>query len=136
MRLALLAAMLLPSCAAQTPAEGTAMIEVSSGNYISTTRTRIYADGTVMTETSGSGKTRTGHLIAPDAFAAAAAVIATEGVATRAAHVAGEEVCMDYGTDLVRAVPPIAGFDLVATQCPDPAINALMSHVLASIAQP
>ena len=36
-------------------------------------------------------------------------------------------------SDFVRANPPIAGFDQIATSCPDAAVTALMDHVLAAL---
>ena len=41
---------------------------------------------------------------------------------------------MDYGTDLVRIEPPTQAFDMVAMDCPDEAMIALMTHVLAALA--
>ena len=119
-------------------AAGLAMIEVSSGSPFSgLTTTRIYADGTMVTDTDGGGRKpqhsqRQGD---PSAFAAAAAVIATEGLRTKAAMKPQPDMCLDYGSDAVRADPPIAGFDQVYTGCPDAAVTALMDHVLAALAQ-
>ena len=57
-----------------------------------------------------------------------------EGRATQAALKPQTAPCLDYGTDQVSAAPPLAGFDHVSAACPDPAITALMGHVLASLA--
>ncbi len=120
-----------------TPPSGTAMIEVASGgSMFGSNATRIYADGTIVQDsaTAGGKPLHTVTQGSPDAFAAAAAVIAAEGRQTIAAMKPHPDVCMDYGSDSVRAVPPIAGFDQVATSCPDFAVTALTDHVLASLA--
>ena len=127
----------LAACVVQDRPSGIPRITVSSGNFTGFTSTVIFVDGTVET---GSGTPQ-----APvykirhtnsDAFIAAAKVIAADGPKTRAALKPAAAPCLDYGTDVVRADPPIAGFDQVAVQCPDPAVAALMSHVLSAIALP
>ena len=119
------------------PPEGTAMIEVANGgSMFGSSSTRIYADGTTVQDsaTAGGKPLHTVQKGAPDAYNAAAAVIMAEGKRTKAAMKPHPDICMDYGSDSVRADPPIAGFDQVSSSCPDDAVTALMDHVLASIA--
>ncbi len=64
------------------------------------------------------------------------AVLAAKGPAAKAAIKPQAEQCMDYGTDMVRATPPIAGIDYISAACPDAAMAGLMSDLLAAIAAP
>ncbi len=113
------------------------MIEVASGgSMFGSNSTRIYADGTVALDIATVGYTPM-HWVQqgrPGAYAAAAAIIATEGKRTKAALKPDTEICPDYGSDAVRADPPIAGFDYVASSCPNDAVTALMDHILSAVA--
>ena len=112
------------------------MITVASGSFFGSTSTQIYADGTVVLETVRPDKPGLHRVqkATPQAFVAAAAVIAAEGAKTKAAVKPEAAQCLDYGTDLVTASPAIAGFDGVSANCPDAAVTALMDHVLAALA--
>ncbi len=113
-----------------------AVIEVSSSGFSGGSATQIFADGHVIRTTiaPGGGATSTTSETGPAAFAAAQAVIAAEGRRTKSAVKPPSAQCLDYGIDLVRADPPISGFDEVSSGCPDVALAALMDHVLASLA--
>ena len=130
MKRMVLAAM-LAGCAVPEPA---ARIEVDSGNWMGGTRTVIYQTGLVVQEiTEDQRVNRTEKQMSPTVFVSAAAVIAGEGTAVRAAFKPEDPVALDYGHDLVRAVPPIGAFDEVVTMTPDRAVTMLMKHVLAAL---
>ncbi len=135
-RLAL--ALSLTACASAEPAPGTAVIEVSSGSFFGSQSTRIFADGTVISVTSkpGQASVRTLRHGTPAAYDRAAAVLAAEGAKTLRAQKPQALQCLDYGTDLVAATPPVGGFASATSACPDAAVSALMSAVLPSLATP
>lgn len=115
-----------------------AVIEVTSSGFSGGSATQIFADGRIIQTTiapGGSSSSTITHAT-PASFAAASAVIAAEGRRTKAAFRPQPQQCLDYGIDLVRADPPIAGFDQVSTGCPDAVVSALMAHVLAALALP
>lgn len=130
------AAILVLFACTPLPAPGTPQITVASASFHGSTSTRIFADGTLIAITANPGKppVQTVQTSTPDAYARAAAVIAAEGAATKLALKRQTDQCLDYGTDQVTASRPIAGFDQVSTACPDPAMTALMDHVLAALA--
>ena len=132
---------LLAACQAapmrDTTPPAMAMIEVAAGGGFSgMTTTRIYADGTLTSDVSG-GEMPARHSVRhadPRTFTAAAAVLADHGRRSKAAMASHPHPCLDYGSDSVRATPPIAGFDQITTECPDAAVTALMDQVLAALA--
>ena len=119
-------------------APGVKMIEVSSASFSGSTSTRIYADGTVIGDTSAPGQKPEHNVqhVDPAAYARAAVVLGREGLKAKAAIKPQAQQCLDYGTDLVRAVPPVAGFEQATASCPDMAMSGLMTHVLAALAHP
>jgi hypothetical protein len=130
----ILVLLLLAACTPVTVAEDLPTITVSSGFQVQSTTT-IRADDRVEEHFVGLGRPDTQRVV-PGVYARAGAVIAAEGPDTKAHVKPVATICMDYGTDLVRANPPIAGFDSVAVNCPDDAVNALMAAVLAAVAAP
>ncbi len=136
----LVVALLLSACDAVTPEPSaeTAVITVSTGSFFGSSSTQIYADGTLISTNASAGKppVRVVQHAAPGTYAKAAAVLAAKGAATRRAIKPHAQQCLDYGLDQVTASPPVAGFDLASSACPDEAMAALMSHVLATLSQP
>ena len=134
--LALLPLLILAACAAPPPATRVAMIEVTTASFHGSTSTQIFADGTRIDDvgrTDGGPPSHSVTQISPEAYARAAAVLARDGAKTKAALAQQAVPCMDYGTDLVRADPAVAGFDQVTTSCPDVAVSALMADVLSAL---
>ena len=112
-----------------------ASIQVSSGGILGQSSTTIFGDDRVVVQNFDYGKSAPPReTYVPGAFERASAVIRAEGARTTAKVTPDALICMDYGTDLVQATPPIAGFDSVSAGCPNDAVNALLSHVLAAIA--
>ena len=131
--LALLAACTAPP---EAPVGAARIVVASGGSMFGSTAVTIFADGTVIADNATAGG-RPQHSVSKGSSAvydAAAAVIAREGAATKAAPRTDSEFCTDYGTDQVRAEPPIGGFDAVMTACPNDAVTALMDHILATLA--
>ena len=138
-------AVLVSACDAVPPTEpptepptDTAVITVASGSFFGSSSTQIFADGTLIGTTASDGKppVRVVQQGGPGAYAKAAAVLAAEGAATKRAIKPHAQQCLDYGMDQVSATPPVAGFDQASSACPDAAMSALMSHVLATLSQP
>ena len=137
--LALLPLLVLAGCAPPPPAPGLAVIVVSSSSFHGSASTQIFADGTRIEDVDRAEDGPPSHSVtqgSPGVYTKAAAVLARAGLTAKAAMKPHPDLCLDYGTDLVRAVPPIAGFDLVRTQCPDAAVSELMAEVLAALTQP
>lgn len=138
-RLAIL--MLLTGCASEVPLPppGTARIEMSTGGaFFGQTQTIIYADGTTVAAYDFPGEAPERHVrkASPDAYRAAAAVLAEQGLRAKAAQVPGL-ACVDFGADMILADPPIAGFDMISAGCPDdPVVTALKAAVLAALVPP
>ena len=115
--------------------KATDMIAVSSGGMLGQSGTQIFGDDRVVTSSFNYGRAATpAQQTIPGAFARAAAVIRAEGRRIKAEVEPEVLLCMDYGTDLVQAVPPIAGFDNVAVSCPNDTVSKLMADVLGSLA--
>ena len=138
MKLSVIACLLLLvacSPAPDAPPTSTAMIAVSSGGMLGQSGTQIFGDDRVVVTGFDYGRATkpTEHVI-PGAYARAAAVIRAEGPGTKAQYKSPPQICMDYGTDVVQATPPIAGFDQVSAGCPDDAVLALLAHVQGAIA--
>jgi hypothetical protein len=135
---ALYALLLLGACAqavAPVAPDNSASVTVSSGGIMGWFTSTVYVDDRVLAKRFDQGKdSPETTTVVQGAYARAVAVIAAEGAATLAHAKPGPEVCMDYGTDLVRIEPPTAAFDKVASDCPDAAVTALISHVLAAMA--
>ncbi len=136
MKRLILTLMTLAACT-PAPAPDTPVITVASGNFTGFTSTQIYADGTLIAGSGTSFKPvyTTSHTT-PEVFASAAKVIEAEGAKTRARLKPQKYPCMDYGSDSVQVTPPIAGFDGVSAQCPDPAMADLMTHILHALVRP
>lgn len=132
------AALALASCTAPAPVPQTGEIVVASSGFAGSSGTQIFSDGTVIrtTATPGLAPIRAITHGLPDTYRKAAAILAAEGIAARRAIKPQAQPCLDYGTDEVAASPPVAGFDKATATCPDAALQALMSHVLATLAQP
>jgi hypothetical protein len=73
--------------------------------------------------------------VIPGAFAAATDAIARLGPAAQRIPATEPGECTDYGEDIVRATPPVAGFDEAISACPAEALTALSQAVFA-IAEP
>ncbi len=132
------ATLVLTSCAAPAPLPQAGEIVVASGGSFGSSSTQIFSDGTVISTHAVSGQVpvRAIRHGLPEAYRKAAAILAAEGLASRRAIKPQVRPCLDYGTDQVSAAPPIAGFDKAVAACPDAALQALMSDVLATLAQP
>ena len=131
------AACLLPACAATDPRSGIPVIVVAEGSFHGSSSTQIFADGVVITSIFPPGKpaVRTITQKEPEVYARAAAVIASEGIATLGAIKPHPQPCLDYGLDQVTATPTVAGFSQASSTCLDIALTVLMSHVLAALSQ-
>ena len=115
------------------------MIEVTTSSFHGATSTQIFADGTRIDDVGRAGGEPPSHNVtqgSPSVYTRAAAVLGREGAKTKAALQPQAAPCMDYGMDLVRADPAVAGFDQVSTNCPDEAVSALMADVLSALAPP
>ena len=121
--------------APDAPPEATAMIAVSSGGMLGQSGMQIFGDDRVITTSFDYGRAgKPVEQVMPGAYARAAAVIRAEGRTAKAQYKPQLQLCMDYGTDVVQATPPIAGFDQISAACPDDAVMALLTHVQAAIA--
>ena len=128
---------LLAACTPETdaPPLATAMIAISSGGMLGQSGTQVFGDDRVITSSFNYGRAaKPVERVIPGAYARAAAVIRAEGRQAKAQARPQAQICMDYGTDLVQALPPIAGFDQLSSTCPDDAVMALLTHVQAAIA--
>jgi hypothetical protein len=131
--LGLLALAGLLSACAVAPDPKAPMIEVATTSFHGSTRLQIFADGTRIESSGGAPVTTQMY---PEAYERAAAILTRQGLAAKAALVPPAAPCLDYGTDLVRAVPPVAGFDAVSTDCPDPGMTALMAALTDTLRLP
>jgi hypothetical protein len=138
MRQAWVTGILLTGCLAVPPA-GTPVIEISSGSFYGSSATQVFAtDILVTTFSKGAGRPDQQNVqqAAAGTYDRVAAVLAAKGPAAKAAIVPHDLQCLDYGTDVVRAEPPVAGIAQIVTACPDDAMAALTSALLAAIAPP
>jgi len=136
---ALLPLLALAACTPPPPASSMPMIEVATASFHGSTSTQIFADGTRIDNVGRAGGGPPSQNVtqgSPSAYTRAAAVLAREGAKTKAALKPQASPCMDYGMDLVRADPAVAGFDQVSTNCPDEAVSALMADVLSALTPP
>lgn len=131
-------ALVVSACTEPASLPSAGEILVASGGFFGSSSTQIFSDGTVITTSAEPGKApiRSITHATPDVYRRAAAVLAAEGAATLHAIKPQKLQCLDYGIDQVSASPPIAGFDKAVSACPDAALSALMSHVLATLAKP
>lgn len=139
----LLAVLCLAGCAIQdnpppdlVPA-ATASITLSTGGMLGQTSTTIFGNDWVVVQDFNYGKLSPseGRTVS-GAFARAALLIRSEGKRVKAGVVPDAQICMDYGTDMVRASPPISGFDAVSATCPNKAVTALIANLLTAVAVP
>ena len=139
---ALMAALMLAGCAPEAkvamPAAGTPVVIVSSGGAFSgATVTRIFEGDMVAQETYQPGVEKPEVTVTagrPHVYADVVALLAKEGPRAKARMAAHPDMCLDYGSDAVEAIPPVAHFDAVWTACPDKAVTKLMDDVLATLA--
>jgi hypothetical protein len=120
------------------PGAALAFIEVSSGGAFSgSDLIRVYADDRIEVQVSGPfGKdagTRTSQG-RPGVFDAVRAAFLAEGPGVVGRQQPSDGACPDYGSDAVRAEPPIDGFAGVLAQCPDPAVQAFQRRIRDVIA--
>ncbi len=129
--------LLLAACtpATDAPPLATMMIAISSGGMLGQSGTQVFGDDRVITTSFNYGRAaKPVEQVIPGAYARAAAVIRAEGRSTKTAAKPQAQLCMDYGTAVVQAIPPIAGFDQISAGCPDDAVMALLTHVQTAIA--
>jgi len=134
------AALVLGGCVGTAePPAGTAYVEVYSGSgWSGYTQTRVYADDSIGTESAPPGGTPLSRTVVQGAsgtYARVADLVARRGPGAGAARKDQDQMCMDYGTDAVTAVPPVGGFASVSASCPDEAVSALMTAVLSELSR-
>lgn len=114
-----------------------AVIEVHTGNREWGRRTRIPQDGLAVQDVKRHMRQRQRLRQRSRAFYdAAAAVVVQQGVAVRTAFRPSDDLVLDHGSDPVRAVPAIAGFDEGMTQTPGKSVTGLIRRLLATLARP
>ena len=124
--------------AAHAASAETAMIEMTTDGVSGTSLTQIFADGTILQDQTLPGKSPT-HLVRhapPAVFSAAAALLAAEGLPTKAALPDARTECLVAFAESLRALPPIAGFDQASASCPNPVLDRLMLKITHSLATP
>lgn len=142
-RIGLLAALVLAGCAPAVekqamPAPGTPEVIVSSGGALfGATVTRIFEGDVVAMETYRPGTQQPEVSVAagrPHVYGDVVALLTKEGPKAKARMPRHADMCLDYGTDSVQAIPPVANFSALSTGCPDKAVTKLMDDVLATLA--
>ncbi len=120
------------------PGAALSFIEVSSGGAFSgSDLIRVYPDDRIEVQRSGPfGKESTDRTSQgrPGVFDAVRAVFLAEGPGVAGRQQPSDGACPDYGSDAVRAEPPIGGFAGVSAQCPDPEVQAFQRRIRDIIA--
>ncbi|MEO8243026.1 MAG: hypothetical protein ABI832_11975 [bacterium] len=128
-----------PGDSVALPVDGTPVITVSSGGFFGSVSTQIFAGDVVASRVVAPGaQTAKSSVQAgrPGVFADAVALLEREGPAIKRAVKPTAEFCMDYGTDMVQAVPPVRGFDQVSVGCPDTGVTKLIDDITGVLAAP
>ena len=138
-----LVAVVLSGCVGgmRIPPEGTAFIEVYSGNgtFSGFAQKTVYSDDTVVVAFSGEGgrgQRRTVTQAPPGLYDKVVALVAAEGPSVRVTAPGDAHLCLDYGEDRVTAQPAIGGFSSISASCPEPAMTDFATRVLNAIAVP
>ena len=124
--------LLLGACGPAAAPQTTGVIEITHTDFYNSATTRIFADGRIVQTTAAQGQVPVEEVTegSPRAFAAAASLLQTEGRRVKATADT-LRTCKSYGTDLIRATPPVGGFGEVATFCADEAVTGLSDRLYA-----
>ena len=130
----LLVFVLVVACGPTAPPQTTGVIEITHTDFYNSATTRVFADGRIVQTTAAQGQAPVEEVTrgSPRAFAAAASLLQTEGARVKATADT-VTTCKTYGTDLIRATPPVAGFDEVATFCADAGVTGLSDRLYAAL---
>lgn len=121
------------------PPAGTASITISQGgpfnggNSVTVYRTDVAHS--VIYGPNGSDREERVTDLAPGTYDRLAAMLAKDGpdVLRRMKR---EPACPDYGSDAIRAEPPVGGFSAVVAGCPEDRVTALIQKAYAALVRP
>ena len=125
----------LAGCAATPVPENHDAVVVVSGGELGHFAVHIERDDSVLVRhhTGISHQPEPEPQIIVGAYARALEVVRRKGPAAMAAAGPSGPNCYEWGSDMVRVLPPLPEFDTFSRECPNPVLIQLMVDILAAV---